>query len=219
MIFAVGAGLSIYEGVHHLFHPSPIARPSVNYIVLSLAMVFEGVAWYFAFHEFRRTKGTWRYLEAIQRSKDPTVFVVLFEDSAAMLGLVVAFLGVWLAQVTGLAFFDGLASVMIGLILGGTAAWLAYETKGLLIGEAANKRVVNGVREIAQKESIITHVNEVLTMHMGPEYILVNLSADFEDKATAEEIEAAVARLDKEIRNQFPKVQRIFIEVEERLNR
>ena len=125
LIFAVGAGVSVYEGIIHLMHPAPIKNPYVNYIVLALAMLFEGAALYFALTEFSRTKGKWSYLEAVQKGKDPTGFVVLFEDSAAMLGLLVAFLGVFLTQLTGNLLFDSLASIVIGLILGGTAVWLA----------------------------------------------------------------------------------------------
>lgn len=120
MIFAVGSGISIYEGVQHILDPSPIDDPTINYIVLSLGIVFEGAAWYFALTEFTRAKGKWGYLEAVQRGKDPTMFVVLFEDSAAIIGLLVAMIGIFLADKTGLLWLDGLASVIIGLILGGT---------------------------------------------------------------------------------------------------
>jgi len=128
LIFALGGGISIYEGMSNLQHPEPINNPVINYVVLGLAMIFEGVAWLFAFREFNKVKGKWSYIQAIQRAKDPTIFVVLFEDSAAMLGLVVAFLGIALSQYTGILIFDSLASIVIGLVLIGTAIWLAYET-------------------------------------------------------------------------------------------
>ena len=216
MIFAVGAGVSIYEGVHQISEPGPISNPSVNYIVLGLAMVFEGAAWYFALSEFKKVKGKWGYIEAVQRGKDPSMFVVLFEDSAAMLGLMLAFLGVLLSQLTGIVVFDGIASVLIGLILAGTAVWLAYETKSLLIGERANEHVIAGIRQIALSHAEINHVNEVLTMHMGPDFILLNLSVDFKDEAAAPDIERAVAEVDSEIKRTYPEVQRIFIEAEPR---
>ena len=216
LIFAVGAGVSIYEGVIHIRHPKAIENPFVNYIVLGLAMLFEGAAWYFAFDEFTKAKGKWGYIEAVQRGKDPTMFVVLFEDSAAMLGLVVAFLGVLLSQLTGFQYFDGIASVIIGCILGGTAVWLAYETKGLLIGESASKRVVDGIRDIMQSCDEVDHVNEVLTMHMGPDFILANLSIDFRDDLPSEELEAIIARLDEQIKQAFPNVKRVFVEAEAR---
>jgi len=202
--------------VTHLRHPTPITNPTVNYIVLALAMVFEGIAWYFAFNEFNRTKGKWGYLEAVQRGKDPTLFVVLFEDSAAMLGLVIAFLGVGLAQLTGILYFDAIASILIGLVLGGTAAWLAHETKGLLIGEAANERVVSGIRNIVIGFDEVDHINDVLTMHMGPDYVLLNLAVKFKDDKRANELEEVVRRIEEKVKAEFPRVKRIFVEAERR---
>ncbi len=216
LIFAVGAGISIYEGVVHVLHPAVIGNPTVNYVVLGLAMVFEGAAWYFAFVEFTRAKGKWGYVEAIQRGKDPTLFVVLFEDSAAILGLLVAFAGVSMSQITGLGVFDGMASIIIGMILGGTAIWLAYETKGLLIGESANPQVVAGIRKIVSSSSEVLHVNEVLTMHMGPDFILLNLGVEFADEARAPDLEEAVRRIEGSIKDAYPEVKRIFIEAEDR---
>jgi cation diffusion facilitator family transporter len=216
LIFALGGGISIYEGIHHLRDPQAISSPMVNYIVLALAMAFEGGAWFMALREFGRSKGKLGYITAIRRAKDPSVFVVLFEDSAAMLGLVVAFAGVVLSQTTGILYFDGAASVLIGLILIGTAAWLAWETKGLLIGESANRPVVDGIRLILQGESIVEHVNEVLTMHMGPDYILANVSLDFSDSASADDVEKTIARMTALIKQHYPQVKRVFIEAEKR---
>jgi cation diffusion facilitator family transporter len=195
MIFAVGAAVSIYKGVHHLLHPTPI---------------------YFAFAEFKKAKGKWGYLEAVQLGKDPTIFVVLFEDSAAMLGILAAFVGIFLSQLTNNSVYDGIASIIIGLILAGTAAWLAYETKGLLIGESANPRIVKGIRNIASDCSKIKHVNEVLTLHMGPDFILLNLSVDFADSLSAGDIEDTIARLDRQIKQAYPRIKRIFVEAEAR---
>ncbi len=214
LIFAVGAGVSIYEGIKHILHPEFIQSPIINYIVLGLAMVFEGVAWTVALKEFAKVKGQLRYVEAVRRGKDPTMFVVLFEDSAAMLGLVVAFLGVLLSQLTGIAWFDGLASVIIGLILGATAIWLAYETKGLLIGEAADRDVVMGIRELVASSKDVSKVNEVLTMHMGPEFVLVNISVEYRDGLETGELERAIAELDRTVKAGYPAVKRVFIEAE-----
>jgi len=216
LIFAVGAGVSVYEGVHQIMAPEPIQNAFVNYIVLALAMVFEGAAWYFALTEFRKVKGKWGFIEAVHRGKDPSMFVVLFEDSAAMLGLLLAFSGVLLAQVTGIVIFDGIASIFIGLILAGTAIWLAYETKSLLIGERANEHVIADIRQIVLNHAEVNHVNEALTMHMGPDFILLNLSVDFNDDAAAPDIELAVAEIDAKIKQAYPEVQRIFIEAEPR---
>jgi cation diffusion facilitator family transporter len=219
LIFALGGGISIYEGIRHIQHPEPISNPLVNYIVLGLALVFEGAAWYFAFREFSRVKGRWGYLEAIQRAKDPSIFVVLFEDSAAMLGLIVAFVGVWLSQSTGILIFDGIASVIIGFILVGTAIWLAYETKGLLIGESANQSVIRGIRSALEAKSNIQHINEILTMHMGPDFILANISVDFADTISAQQVEADIAAIDRGIKQAFPQIKRVFIEAEKRSNK
>jgi cation diffusion facilitator family transporter len=216
LIFAVGAGISVYEGVKHLLHPRPIESPHVNYIVLALAMVFEGGAWLFAWKEFNKVKGRYGYIQAVQRGKDPSMFIVLFEDTAAMLGLIVAFLGIFLGQVTGSLYFDGAASVVIGLILGATAIWLAYETHGLLIGEGANPEVVDKIREITGRHDSITHVNEIATMHMGPEYILVNLSVDFASEASSDDVESVVRELDRELKAALPRVKRVFIEAQAR---
>ena len=219
LIFAVGAGISLYEGVRHLLHPQPVENPVVNYIVLAFAMLFEGGAWYFAWKGFTKAKGPYGYVEAVHRGKDPSLFVVLFEDTAAMLGLVVAFLGVFLVQTTGIAHFDGVASVLIGLILGATAVWLAHETKGLLIGESANKEVVDAIGEIVREHEAIRHVNEVLTMHMGPEYILVNISVDFVDGVPAGDVEVAVGQLTQRLKKALPRVKRVFIEAEAQRSR
>lgn len=216
LIFAVGAGVSIYEGIHRLRAPTSMQNVYINYIVLGLAMLFEGGAWLFAFKEFRRSKGPWGYLEAVRRGKDPSLFVVLFEDSAAMLGLLVALIGIMLVQLTGIPYFDGIASIFIGVILGATAIWLAYETKGLLIGESANQPVVKGIRSIVRDSLHIHHVNEILTMHMGPEFVLVNISADFVDTANANDIEATIADMDARIKARYPDVKRVFVEAESR---
>ncbi len=216
LIFALGAGISVYEGIKHLLHPRPVENASVSYIVLALAMVFEGAAWLFAWKEFTKVKGRFGYIQAVQRGKDPSMFVVLFEDTAAMAGLVVAFVGIFLGQVTGNLYFDGAASVLIGLILGGTAIWLAYETHGLLIGEGANSEVLEAIREIVGRHDVIQHVNEVATMHMGPEYILVNLSVDFKSEASSDDVESVVNALDGELKAALPRVKRVFVEAEAR---
>ena len=214
LIFAVGSGVSIYEGILHVIHPAEIKNPMVNYIVLSLALIFEGGAWYFAFKEFGKVKGKRGYIEAVQRGKDPSMFVVLFEDSAAMLGLLIALLGIWLTQVTGIAIFDGIASILIGLILGGTAIWLAVETKGLLIGEGANKEVIDSIRRIAEAFEEVEKVNELLTMHMGPEFILVNISIRFKRGQLTRQLETVIQELDSAIKAEHEIVRRIFIEAE-----
>lgn len=216
LIFAVGAGVSIWEGVKHMLHPEPMKNVHINYIVLGLSIVFESVAWYMAFKEFNRVRGRRGMVQAVREGKDPSLFVVLFEDSAAMAGLLIALAGVYLASTTGLYWIDGLASVIIGLILAGTAIWLAIETKSLLIGEAADEAVIEGIHQIADEMPEVRHVNEVLTLHMGPEFILVNMSVDFQDTLPADVLEECIAGLDAEIKSRFPRVRRIFVEAEAR---
>jgi cation diffusion facilitator family transporter len=215
MIFAVGGGVSVYEGIRHLMHPQPMHNPALNYAVLGASLVFEGAAWLFAFKAFRRAKGRLGLLAAVRRSKDPATFVVLFEDTAAMLGIVVAFVGVALTQATGWAWPDGAASIVIGLILTLTAWLLAVETRSLLIGEGADPEVVAELRSLAAHRPGVCGVNEVLTLHMGPEYLLVNLSLDFADDLDAAGVEEAVRTLTAAIKARNPTVQKVFIEAEE----
>ena len=216
MIFGVGAGLSVYEGIHSLSKPTELQNPLVNYIVLALAIAFEGVAWIFAWKAFSRQRGKRGLFEAVRKGKDPTLFVVLFEDSAAITGLFVAFLGIALTDVTGNPVYDSIASLMIGLILAVTAIWLAYETKGLLIGESADPEVIKGIKKKVMSFREVRHINDVLTMHMGPEYVLVNLSVEFNDSADADDIEDTVAQIDRSIKKKYKDVKRVFIEAEER---
>jgi cation diffusion facilitator family transporter len=216
LIFALGAGVSLYEGVHHIINPAEISNPMINYIVLGLAILFEGASFIFALKEFKQAKGQLSYIDAVKQGKDPSMFVVLFEDGAAMLGLFVALIGIVLAQVTGIAIFDGIASVVIGLILAATSAWMAIETKGLLIGESADPAIVKAIHEMVDQIDPIERTNEVLTMHMGPHYILVNVSADFAPSANSDEVESSIALLDQRIKKRFPDVKRIFVEAESR---
>jgi cation diffusion facilitator family transporter len=216
-IFGIGAGVSIYEGIHRLQSPHPIEHVRINYIVLGIAMLFEGSAWIMAWREFRHTRGQRSTFLAVRQGKDPTLFVVLFEDSAAMLGLIAAFLGVFLGDLTGSSVWDGIAAIVIGLILATTAMWLATETKGLLIGESARPEMVEGARRIADEMPLIQHVNELLTLHMGPDFILVNVSVEFADEARADDIERAISEFTERLKQEFPRVQRVFVEAESRL--
>ena len=212
LIFGVGAGVSIFEGIKHIQHAEPMTSVRVNYLVLALAFVFEGAAWYFAFKAFARIKGKMSLMKAVKESKDPTTFVVLFEDSAAMAGIIVAFVGIWLSQATGMYWIDGAASVVIGLILAGTAWLLAVETKDLLIGESAPPEKIAGIRALAEAVPGVENVNEILTLHMGPEYILVNMSLDFADELAADQVETATDRLTRDIKKDWPLVKKVFIE-------
>ncbi|MCP4905716.1 MAG: cation transporter, partial [bacterium] len=216
LIFALGSGISIYEGIHRVLHPEPVTNPLVNYIVLGAAMIFEGFAWWFAYREFRTQQGTRTLVGAVRASKDPIAFVVLFEDSAAMLGLVMAAIGLTLSQVLELPVFDGIASISIGLILGFTAVLLALRTKSLLIGESADPALVEDVRKRASELEAVVAVNEVLTLHMGPNFVLLNVSVDLKDSLPAGKVEEAIDLLTREIRETHPDIKRVFIEAESR---
>ena len=213
-IFAVGAGISLYEGIIHLLHPAELGDPTINYIVLGIAIVAESLAWWFAWQGFAAAKGHKGSLQAVREGKDPTLFVVLFEDSAALLGLLVALFGVAMAQATGNPVFDAIATIIIGVLLAVVAIWLALETKGLLIGEAAHPEVHDGIRELADEIPEVDGINELVTLHMGPEHVIVTLSLDFRDDIPAQQVEAVVGRLNGTIKERFPAVKRVFIEVE-----
>ncbi len=215
LIFALGSGISIYEGVHRVMHPSAVTSPVINYVVLGAAMIFEGVAWWLAYRAFRQMQGNRSLTAAVAASKDPTTFVVLFEDSAAMLGLIVAAIGLTLSQVLDQPVFDGIASIGIGLILAGTAVWMSLRTKSLLIGEGADPAIVEDVRAKAAAVPAIIAINEIITLHMGPHDILLNLSVDFEDSISAGDVEAAIEELTHRILSAHPDVKRVFIEAED----
>lgn len=214
LIFAVGAGVSLYEGVHKILDPHAVESPMVNFIVLGIAVVVEGGAWYLAFKEFNRTRGRYSIAQAVRRTKDPAVLAVLLEDSAAMLGLVIAFAGVAGSYFLNMPILDGIASVGIGLLLAAIAVILAIETKALLIGEAANPQVVAAIRRQAEDHAHVASTNEILTMHLGPDDILVNLSLDFRDGIPSGTVEATVTALEKQVKAAVPEVRRIFIEVQ-----
>jgi cation diffusion facilitator family transporter len=213
-IFGLGGVVSIYEGVTHLKHAELPENPTVNYIVLGLAMVFEGAAWIIAYREFGRFRGRRSLWQAIRVAKDPTTFTILFEDTAALLGLVVAFLGIFLGQVLQNPYFDGGASVLIGVILCATALLLLRETKDLLMGESAAPEVVRGIIQITNANPAVVRSGRPLTMHMGPNDILVNLDVHFQEELSAREVEDAVDDMETSIRKAHPDVKRIFIEVQ-----
>jgi cation diffusion facilitator family transporter len=211
MIFALGGGMSVYEGVTHLMHPTH-ADPTWNYVVLGIAFVFESISSVFAFKAFRGELKGQRPLAAIRASKDPTTFTVLFEDSAALLGLVVAFLGIFLGNVLHNPYFDGIASIVIGLILAVVAAFLAYETKGLLIGEGVNPETLDSLRSIATSDPAVQEVRKSLTMHFGPYEVLLTLDILFKKELTAEEITSAINRIEAAIRARHTEIKHVFIE-------
>jgi cation diffusion facilitator family transporter len=214
LVFAVGSGLSVFEGIARIRDPQPLADPQWNYVVLAIAMVFEAGSWWVAFSEFRKAKGKQDILTALRSSKDPIMFTVLFEDSAALLGLIVAFLGIALSEAFGLPILDGLAALVIGVILAVTAAFLAYESKGLLIGEATHPEVIAAIERFLDSDPRILRTNEILSMHLAPEDVLLNLSLDFADGLTSGQVEAAISEFEERIKTAHPAVKRVFIEAQ-----
>lgn len=214
LIFAIGSGISFYEGIKHLKNPEPLTSPIWNYGVLIFGMIFEGWALSVAFKEFNKERGSTPLFRAIRHSKDPTVFTVLFEDSAAMLGLLIAFIGVAASDIFGLHYMDGVASIGIGVILATVAIFLAIESKGLLIGEGADPDTVASIRACIEKDPRVYSVNELLTMHLSPRDILVNASIDFIDNLTAEDVESTISKFEKAIKTKHKDVSRVFIEAQ-----
>ena len=212
LLFGLGAGLSLYEGIEALRHPHPLENAHVSYIVLGLAILFEGATCWVALREFNKTRGDRGLLEAVRRGKDPSLFTVVCEDLAALAGLLIALLGIVLNQAFGWLWTDGAAAVLIGLLLAAVAALLAWECKALLIGEAAAPETVAGIREIAGADARIERVGAVLTMHLGPADVLLNLTVDFRDSLSAGEVERAIEALDRQVRARFPAVTRVFVE-------
>ena len=212
LVFATGAGLSFYEGWRHLHEPAELTNPLINYAVLGIAMAVEGSSWYVAYRQFGRMRGERSVVETVRRGKDPTVIAVLFEDSAALAGLAVAAAGVALYQYTGNAIFDAAASMVIGLLLAGTAFWLALETKGLLIGESANREVVAEIQRLASRYPEVERVNEVLTMHVGPDYILAAVSLNIACDVPRSRAHAVMDDLDETIKRTDRRLKRVFIE-------
>ena len=214
LIFGLGAGICFYEGIHKISSPQPVTNPIINYTVLGLAILIEGWTCWVAATEFQKSKGDLGWVKAIRRSKDPALFTVLFEDTAALLGLLVALIALVLSEYLNLPILDAVASLIISFILAVTAGLLAFECKGLLTGEGAGEEVVKGINQIIDESQGIKHVNEVLTLHLGPEDILLNVSLDFEDDLSSGEVEEVISVLESRIKQMFPEILRVFIEAQ-----
>jgi len=211
LVLAMGAGVSFYEGVMHIRQPEPVQRPLINYLVLAVSFVFEGTSWYVALREFRARKGHLGYFEAFRLSKDPSTFTVLLEDSAALLGLLVALAGLLGAQLLDQPMLDGVASIGIAGVLATSAMLLARETKGLLIGEPAHPAVSDAILAIAAGDAGVRCANGVLTVQMGPSQVVATLSAEFEDALTTPQIEACINRIEKQAKVTHPEIISLFI--------
>jgi cation diffusion facilitator family transporter len=214
LIFGVGGGVSAYEGILHLIHPSELKNVTWSYAVLGLSLIFEGfslaVAWR-QFQEHTQGRGIW---ESIHASKDPTTFTVLFEDAAAMLGLLAALAGVFLAHQLNNPVFDGLASIVIGLILASVALLLIYESKGLLVGEGVDPKILEKLNAMVKAAPGVEGIGRLVTMHFGPESVLLAMELRFRPDRSAGEIAATAATLKEKIRQSRPEVKHIFIAID-----
>jgi len=217
VLFSLGAGVAIYEGVLKILDPHPLKNVNVLYAVLAVAMALEGYSLFKAVREFNaRPEARHGFVEALRRSKDPSLFAIVLEDMAAMLGLTIALVGTLVTHLGGFDRADGVASILIGLVLAGVAAFMSIEIKSLIVGEAASRVVQAGIREIVASEiggdGPIRKINDLRTMHLGPHDVLVTASVDFQDGISARTVEDATGRLQAAIKSRFPEVRHLFIE-------
>ncbi len=212
LIFGLGGGISFYEGVQHVRHPEPMHDPMWNYVVLALAAVFEGSSFTIALRQFLRQKGDTPLWEALHRSKDPTTYTVLAEDAAALVGLLVAAIGIGLSHALNMPELDGVASLLIGLLLAGVAVALIRESRGLLIGEGIRPETARAIRDIALAQPKVRDVGRVLSMYVGPDDVLVTMDLDFDEGTAASEAATAIAMVERHVRERFPMIRRLFIE-------
>jgi cation diffusion facilitator family transporter len=211
LVFALGAGVSLYEGIAHIRHPVEMTSPLVNYVVLALAILFEGGSWWVALKDFRRVKGSRGWFQAIRESKDPTTFTVLFEDSAALVGLAIALAGTAASQWLEEPVLDGVASVAIGFVLAITAILLARETKGLLIGESARPELRHGIERIAMAHPGVDRAAMQMTVHMAPDQVVGIINVDFADRISSQEVETAAAAIEQRVHEAYPEMVAIFV--------
>ncbi|MEW5421857.1 cation diffusion facilitator family transporter [Amorphus sp. 3PC139-8] len=211
LIFALGGALSIYEGVERLLHPEPIHQPWVNFLVLGIAIAIEGSVFRIAWKELRHQQPNRSIWQALRLSKDPSVFAIFCEDAAALAGLTVALLGVGLAYFLHMPVFDGIASILIGLILVATAVFLARETLSLMTGEAASTALLSDIRGVLTADPRVLELGEVLTMHLGPSEVLVAVSLDFDETLSGEEVETTMRELTRALESSRDEISRVFL--------
>ena len=217
LVFALGAVMSIYQGIQHIQQPEEMKSPLVNYVVLGFAILCEGASWFVALKSFKKMKGDMGYFEAFRRSKDPTTFTVLFEDTAALIGLLIALIGIFCAHQFNMPVLDGVASILIGVVLAISALLLARETKGLLLGETADPQLRHNILKVAQDDPAVYSANGVLTEQMGAHQVIASLSLEFKDNLTSDEIETCVNRIETKIRSIHPEIVALFVKPQTKL--
>jgi cation diffusion facilitator family transporter len=212
LIFGLGGGVSFFEGVQHIRNPEPMRDPTWNYVVLAAAALFEGISFFIALKQFRAQARGLPFWQALDRSKDPTTYTVLAEDSAALMGLAVAALGIYLSHTLNMPALDGVASVVIGVLLAGVAVFLIRQARGLLIGEGIRPETARAVRELALAQASVEDVGHVLSMYIGPDEVLVVVDVNFKDDVSTGEAGEAIAAIERQVRARFPMIKRLFIE-------
>ena len=216
LVMVMGGAAALYEGIDHVLHPEPMRNPFVNYLVLGASFVFESVSWLAALEAFNSSRGSQGYFDAFRNSKDPTTFIVLVEDSAALLGLMIAAAGIGAAHALDSPLLDGAASIGIGLLLLMASLLLARETKALLIGEPARRRVRDAVLRIAGEDPDVRHANGVLTVHIGPNQVVAALSVEFQDALDTTRIECCVDRIEDAVKRAEPDITTLFVKPQTR---
>ena len=213
-IFAVGGGLSIYQGIGRLRQPVAIENAGWNYAVLGMSFVFEGISWYYGWRAFSKTRRGKSVIETMHISKDPTSFTVVLEDSTALIGLLIAFFGIFLGSTFSLVYFDGIASILIGVLLSIVALFLGFESKGLLIGEAVDSETLRGIREIAESQPDVEKALKILTIHIGPNDVALTLELQFAQDISAIDLRKAVRRIETDVKEKYPDITRVYYEAE-----
>ncbi|RPI38169.1 MAG: cation transporter [Methanoregulaceae archaeon] len=216
-IFGIGGGMSLYEGISHIRHVAPAAEmgdPTAAYIVLAIALLVEGGSFSVAMKQFRLVKGDMGAWQYIRESKDPSLYTVVLEDSAAMLGLVFAFLGIFLGHLFNNAYLDGVASIVIGLLLMSVAGILASRTMGLLLGEGVTPDELEDIWTRVESDPAVERAGMILTMYMGPHDLLVNMGVCFAAGTTAEQMHEAIRRIETDLKKAYPQINRVYIEAE-----
>ena len=215
LIFGLGGGVSFYEGIQHIRAPEPMRDPTWNYVVLAAAALFEGTSFFIALRQFRAQARGMPFWQALDRSKDPTTYTVLAEDSAALVGLLVAALGIYFSHALDMPVLDGVASVVIGVLLAGVAVLLIAQARGLLIGEGIRPETARAIRSIAMEQPSVEDVGHVLSMYIGADEALVIVDVNFKDDISTAEAADAISAIEKQVRARFPTIKRIFIEATE----
>jgi cation diffusion facilitator family transporter len=211
LIFALGAGVSIYEGISHLQHPTPIEDPLINFVVYGFAALFEGISWSFGWSAFRRIRGDKGIIDAVRTTKDPTSFMVLFEDSAALVGIAIAASATALSLHFDAPWIDGTGSILIGVVLAAVAIILARESKALLIGERAADELTDSVREATLRQPGVQGIENILTSQLAPDQVIATLSVEFDDSLTVPRLERLIGRIEDELRSDHPELFRVFV--------